>query len=131
MANADNDNRNLEPKEAPVAKKCSYKEFMSCQPFNFKGSEGAIGFIRWFERTKSEFSRSNYTEDYKMKFATGKITVVILVRDRSSRGKGVVTPIDLVTILAFTRKQLMVHDMQIMALEATSESRNKKEDEMR
>nr|GEX64407.1 reverse transcriptase domain-containing protein [Tanacetum cinerariifolium] len=35
MANADN--RNPEPREALVARKCSYKEFMSCQPFNFKG----------------------------------------------------------------------------------------------
>nr|GEU83866.1 putative reverse transcriptase domain-containing protein [Tanacetum cinerariifolium] len=46
MANADNANRNPKPREAPVARKCSYKEFMSCQPFNFKGSEGAIGLIR-------------------------------------------------------------------------------------
>nr|GEZ36511.1 putative reverse transcriptase domain-containing protein [Tanacetum cinerariifolium] len=39
MANADNANRNPEPRKAPVARKCSYKEFMSCQPFNFKGLE--------------------------------------------------------------------------------------------
>nr|GEV70374.1 putative reverse transcriptase domain-containing protein [Tanacetum cinerariifolium] len=36
MENADNTNRNTEPREAPVARKCSYEEFMSCQPFNFK-----------------------------------------------------------------------------------------------
>ncbi|GKB85515.1 putative reverse transcriptase domain-containing protein [Tanacetum coccineum] len=36
MANVDNTNRNIGPREAPVARKCSYKEFMSCQPFNFK-----------------------------------------------------------------------------------------------
>ncbi|GKE81169.1 reverse transcriptase domain-containing protein, partial [Tanacetum coccineum] len=30
MANADNTNRNTEEREAPVARKCSYKEFMSC-----------------------------------------------------------------------------------------------------
>ncbi|GKF72206.1 hypothetical protein Tco_0208320, partial [Tanacetum coccineum] len=47
---------------------------MSCQPINFKGTEGAIGLIRWFERTKSVFSRSNYTEDCKVKFATGTLT---------------------------------------------------------
>ncbi|GKE48376.1 hypothetical protein Tco_1479634 [Tanacetum coccineum] len=52
MANADNTNRNPEPRESLVARKYSYKEFMSCQPFNFKGTEGAIGLIRWFERTK-------------------------------------------------------------------------------
>nr|GEZ11124.1 reverse transcriptase domain-containing protein [Tanacetum cinerariifolium] len=74
MENADNANRNLEPREAPVARKCSYKEFMSCQPFNFKGLEGAIGLIRWFERTESVFSRSNYTKDCKVKFATGTLT---------------------------------------------------------
>nr|GEV07813.1 putative reverse transcriptase domain-containing protein [Tanacetum cinerariifolium] len=65
MANADNANRNPEPREAPVARKCSYKEFMSCQPFNFKGSEGAIGHIHWFERTELVFSHSNCTEDCK------------------------------------------------------------------
>ncbi|GKB29712.1 reverse transcriptase domain-containing protein, partial [Tanacetum coccineum] len=74
MANADNTNRNTREREAPVARKCSYKEFMSCQPINFKGSEGAVGLIRWFERTESVFSRSNCTEDCKVKFATGTLT---------------------------------------------------------
>ncbi|GJT34877.1 putative reverse transcriptase domain-containing protein [Tanacetum coccineum] len=70
MTNADNTNRNTEEREALVARKCSYKEFMSCEPINFKGSEGAVGLIRWFERTESVFSRSNCTEDCKVKFAT-------------------------------------------------------------
>nr|GEV23628.1 retrotransposon protein, putative, Ty3-gypsy subclass [Tanacetum cinerariifolium] len=70
MENADNANRNPKPREAPIARKCSYKEFMSCQPFNFKGSEGAIGLICWFERIESVFSRSNCTEDCKVNFST-------------------------------------------------------------
>nr|GEU96340.1 reverse transcriptase domain-containing protein [Tanacetum cinerariifolium] len=74
MANTDNTNRNPEPRETPATRKCSYKEFMSCQPFNFKGLEGAVGHIRWFEHTESMFSRSNYTKDYKVKFATGTLT---------------------------------------------------------
>nr|GEV11790.1 reverse transcriptase domain-containing protein [Tanacetum cinerariifolium] len=73
MANANNTNRNPEPREAPVAKKCSYNEFISCQPFNFNGTDGAVGLIHWFERTKSMFSRSNYTEDCKVKFASGTL----------------------------------------------------------
>ncbi|GKA42170.1 reverse transcriptase domain-containing protein [Tanacetum coccineum] len=36
MANTNNTNRNTGQGETPVARKCSYKEFMSCQPFNFK-----------------------------------------------------------------------------------------------
>ncbi|GJT25206.1 hypothetical protein Tco_0895143 [Tanacetum coccineum] len=35
MENADNTNRNTEESEAHVARKCSYKEFMNCQPINF------------------------------------------------------------------------------------------------
>nr|GFA78847.1 reverse transcriptase domain-containing protein [Tanacetum cinerariifolium] len=74
MANVDNANRNLKPRKALVSRKCSFKEFMSCQAFNFKGLEGAIGLIRWFERSESVFSHSNYTEDYKVKFDTGTLT---------------------------------------------------------
>nr|GEU48947.1 reverse transcriptase domain-containing protein [Tanacetum cinerariifolium] len=36
MANTGNTNRNTEHRETPVARKCSYKEFMNCRPFNFK-----------------------------------------------------------------------------------------------
>ncbi|GJS88096.1 hypothetical protein Tco_0770732 [Tanacetum coccineum] len=71
MANTDNTTR---PREAPVTRQCSYKEFMSFQPINFKGTEGAIGRIRWFERSESVFSHRNYTEDSKVKFATGTLT---------------------------------------------------------
>nr|GFC74162.1 reverse transcriptase domain-containing protein [Tanacetum cinerariifolium] len=45
MANANNTNRNFEPREAHVARNSSNKEFMSYQPFNFKGLEGAVGLI--------------------------------------------------------------------------------------
>nr|GEU86875.1 reverse transcriptase domain-containing protein [Tanacetum cinerariifolium] len=74
MANTDNTNRNTGQSGTPIARKCSYKEFMSCQPFNFKGTEGAVGLIRWFERTESVFFRSSCTEDCKVKFATGTLT---------------------------------------------------------
>nr|GEV25925.1 putative reverse transcriptase domain-containing protein [Tanacetum cinerariifolium] len=53
MANTDNTNRNPKPKETLATGKCTYKEFMSCQPFYFNGTEGAVGLIRWFERTES------------------------------------------------------------------------------
>ncbi|GKE22079.1 hypothetical protein Tco_1433591, partial [Tanacetum coccineum] len=74
MANADNTNRNTREGETPVARKCSYKEFMSCKPSYFKGTKGAVGLIRWFERTESIFLRSNFTKDSKVKFATGTLT---------------------------------------------------------
>ncbi|GJZ14856.1 reverse transcriptase domain-containing protein [Tanacetum coccineum] len=35
MASTDNPNRNTGPRETPVGRKCTYKEFMNCQPFYF------------------------------------------------------------------------------------------------
>ncbi|GKD99942.1 hypothetical protein Tco_1387926 [Tanacetum coccineum] len=46
MASTDNPNRNTGPRETHVARKCTYKEFMSCQPFYFNGTEGVVGLIR-------------------------------------------------------------------------------------
>ncbi|GJZ13563.1 reverse transcriptase domain-containing protein [Tanacetum coccineum] len=44
MASTDNPNRNTGPRETPVANgKYTYKEFMSCQPFYFNGTEGVVG----------------------------------------------------------------------------------------
>nr|GEW29170.1 putative reverse transcriptase domain-containing protein [Tanacetum cinerariifolium] len=58
MTNANNPNRNSGPTRIPVVTTGNYKEFISCQPFYFNGTKGAVGLIRWFERTKSVFSRS-------------------------------------------------------------------------
>nr|GEX27258.1 reverse transcriptase domain-containing protein [Tanacetum cinerariifolium] len=74
MESTDNTNRNPEPKETHAVRKFTYKEFMSCQPFYFNGTEGSVGLIRWFERTESVFSHSNCTKDCKVKFATGTLT---------------------------------------------------------
>nr|GEU40833.1 reverse transcriptase domain-containing protein [Tanacetum cinerariifolium] len=74
IANTDNTNRNPELRETPAARKCTYKAFMSCQPFYFNGTEGAVGLIRWFDRTESVFSHSNCTEECKVKFVTGTLT---------------------------------------------------------
>ncbi|GKB99732.1 reverse transcriptase domain-containing protein, partial [Tanacetum coccineum] len=69
MASASNPNRNTNPTKIE-----NYKEFISCQPFYFNGTEGAVGLIRWFERTESVFSRSRCAEENKVTFATGTLT---------------------------------------------------------
>ncbi|GJZ96213.1 hypothetical protein Tco_0668547 [Tanacetum coccineum] len=69
MASTNNPNRNSGPRKTPVARKCTYEKFMSCQPFYFNGTEGTIGLIRWFKRTESIFSHSNCAEKNKVKFS--------------------------------------------------------------
>ncbi|GJX57418.1 reverse transcriptase domain-containing protein [Tanacetum coccineum] len=74
MANNDNPNRNIGPRESPVAKRGNYKEFISCQPYYFNGTEGAVDLIRWFEQTVLVFSHSNCAKENKVTFATGTLT---------------------------------------------------------
>nr|GEV50510.1 putative reverse transcriptase domain, ribonuclease H-like domain, aspartic peptidase domain protein [Tanacetum cinerariifolium] len=61
-------------REIHVAKRRNYKEFISCQPFYFNGTEGVVGLICQFERTESVFSRSNCAEENKVAFAIGTLT---------------------------------------------------------
>nr|GEW28860.1 reverse transcriptase domain-containing protein [Tanacetum cinerariifolium] len=49
MASTNNPNRNSGPRKTPVARKCTYEKFMSCQPFYFNGTEGVVGLIHWFK----------------------------------------------------------------------------------
>ncbi|GKC93756.1 hypothetical protein Tco_1159198, partial [Tanacetum coccineum] len=65
MVSTSNPNRNTRPTGTPVAKTENYKEFVSCQPFYFNGTEGAVSLICWFERTELVFSRSHCTEENK------------------------------------------------------------------
>nr|GEU60501.1 hypothetical protein [Tanacetum cinerariifolium] len=74
MANTNNPNRNLGSKETPVSKRGNYKEFISCQSFYFNGTKGAIGLIRWFERTESVFSHSKCAEEDRVTFSNGTLT---------------------------------------------------------
>ncbi|GJS93219.1 hypothetical protein Tco_0800187 [Tanacetum coccineum] len=48
-------------------------ELISRQPFYFNGMEGAVGLIRWFEKTESVFSRSKCAEENNVTFATGSL----------------------------------------------------------
>ncbi|GKC61951.1 putative reverse transcriptase domain-containing protein [Tanacetum coccineum] len=43
---------------------------MKYQPLNFKGTEGVVRLIRWFEKMETVFYISNYPEKYQVKYAT-------------------------------------------------------------
>ncbi|GJR04759.1 putative ribonuclease H-like domain-containing protein [Tanacetum coccineum] len=69
--NGGNGNPNENNRDArPVARECTYHDFMKCQPLNFKGMEGVVGLIRWFEKMETVFHISNYPEKYQVKYAT-------------------------------------------------------------
>nr|GEW52069.1 reverse transcriptase domain-containing protein [Tanacetum cinerariifolium] len=74
MANTNNPNRNSGLRRTPIARKCTYEKFISCQPFYFNGTEGSVGLIHRFKRTESVFSRINYAKKNKVKFAINTLT---------------------------------------------------------
>ncbi|GKA80498.1 hypothetical protein Tco_0787190 [Tanacetum coccineum] len=53
-----------------VARECTYQDFIKCQPLNFKGTEGVVGLIRWFEKMETVFHISNCPEKSQVKYAT-------------------------------------------------------------
>ncbi|GJS71306.1 putative reverse transcriptase domain-containing protein [Tanacetum coccineum] len=73
--NGNGNGRNENPDEngrgdRPVARECTYQDFMKCQPLNFKGTEGVVGLIRWFEKMETMFHISNCPEKSQVKYAT-------------------------------------------------------------
>nr|GEX93570.1 hypothetical protein [Tanacetum cinerariifolium] len=56
----------------PVARVCTYQDFVKCQPLNFKGSEGVFGLTRWFKKMETVFYISNCPEVYQVKMVPGE-----------------------------------------------------------
>ncbi|GKA74870.1 hypothetical protein Tco_0781248 [Tanacetum coccineum] len=54
----------------PVARECTYQDFVKCQLLNFKGTEGVVGLTRWFEKIETMFHISNCPLRYQVKYAT-------------------------------------------------------------
>ncbi|GJV08516.1 putative reverse transcriptase domain-containing protein [Tanacetum coccineum] len=57
-ANQNNQNENGNPNVnvggvMPIARECTYQDFVKCQPLNFKGTEGVVGLTRWFEKMET------------------------------------------------------------------------------
>ncbi|GJU93623.1 retrovirus-related pol polyprotein from transposon TNT 1-94 [Tanacetum coccineum] len=56
-------------RNALVAKVCTYKDFLNCQPRNFSSIEGVVGLARWFEKMESVFCISNCSLNSQVKLA--------------------------------------------------------------
>nr|GEZ19641.1 reverse transcriptase domain-containing protein [Tanacetum cinerariifolium] len=69
--NGNGGNRNEDGRgDRPAARKCTYQDFMKCQPLNFKGTEGVVGLIRWCEKMETVFHINKCPKKYQVKYAT-------------------------------------------------------------
>nr|GEY33964.1 hypothetical protein [Tanacetum cinerariifolium] len=56
-------------RQAPLARECTYQDFMKYTPLYFKGTEGVVELTQWFERMETVFRISNCTVENQIKFA--------------------------------------------------------------
>ncbi|GKD87280.1 putative reverse transcriptase domain-containing protein [Tanacetum coccineum] len=54
----------------PVARECTFQDFLKCKPHNFSGSEGVVKLTCWFEKMETAFNISNCPSKYQVKYAT-------------------------------------------------------------
>ncbi|GJU03205.1 hypothetical protein Tco_1113543 [Tanacetum coccineum] len=58
------------PKAERIVRECTYEDFMKCKPLYFKGTEGVVELIQWFERIETVFRISNCLVENQIKFST-------------------------------------------------------------
>nr|GEY76980.1 hypothetical protein [Tanacetum cinerariifolium] len=54
----------------PVARECTFQDFLNCKPYNFSRTEGVVGLTRWFEKMETVFNINNCPPKYQAKYAT-------------------------------------------------------------
>ncbi|GJW05175.1 hypothetical protein Tco_1564031 [Tanacetum coccineum] len=54
----------------PVARECTYQDFMKCQPLYFKCTEGVVELTQWFERMETVLRISICSMENQTKFST-------------------------------------------------------------
>nr|GEY31979.1 hypothetical protein [Tanacetum cinerariifolium] len=54
----------------PMARECTFQDFLKCKPHTFLGTEGIVGLTCWFEKMETVFNISNCPPKYQVKYAT-------------------------------------------------------------
>nr|GEZ78276.1 hypothetical protein [Tanacetum cinerariifolium] len=54
----------------PMARECTFQDFLKCKPHTFSGTKGVVGLTRWFEKMETVFNINNCPPKYQVKYAT-------------------------------------------------------------
>nr|GEY77036.1 putative reverse transcriptase domain-containing protein [Tanacetum cinerariifolium] len=54
----------------PMARECTFQDFLKCKPDTFSRTVGVVRLTRWFEKMKTVFNISNCPPKYQVKYAT-------------------------------------------------------------
>nr|GFC37531.1 putative reverse transcriptase domain-containing protein [Tanacetum cinerariifolium] len=68
--NGENGNRGMYGCFMPMARECTFQDFLKCKPHTFSGTEGVVGLTRSFKKIETVFNISNCPPKYQVKYAT-------------------------------------------------------------
>ncbi|GJW73092.1 hypothetical protein Tco_0132462, partial [Tanacetum coccineum] len=71
-----------------VAREYTYLDFMKCQPLNFKGMEGVVELIQWFEKMETVFSinlKKKMTDKYCPRAEIKKLEAELMFPEESNK----------------------------------------------
>ena len=75
---------------------CTFRQFNSCHPLKFSGSEGATGPFQWFENMKTTFLISECQDHLRVRYATKTLQNRALAWwDKEEKGRGTEVALDL------------------------------------
>nr|GFC48351.1 hypothetical protein [Tanacetum cinerariifolium] len=49
----------------PMARECTFQDFLKCKPYTFSGTEGVVGLTHWFKKTETVFNINNCPPKYQ------------------------------------------------------------------
>nr|GFD16316.1 putative reverse transcriptase domain-containing protein [Tanacetum cinerariifolium] len=66
--NGENGNRGMYGCFMPMARECTFQDFLKCKPHTFSGTEGVVGLTRSFKKIETVFNISNCPPKYQVKY---------------------------------------------------------------
>nr|GFB15614.1 hypothetical protein [Tanacetum cinerariifolium] len=69
--NGENGNRGMNYRcFMPMARECTFQDFLKCKPHTFSRTEGVVRLTCWFKKIETVFNISNCPPKYQVKYAT-------------------------------------------------------------
>nr|GFA46501.1 hypothetical protein [Tanacetum cinerariifolium] len=126
-------NRSERPNVAPVARECTFADFMKCSPITFCGNEGAVCLIRWIEKTEMVFTVATLGIEVVTRKTWAEMKVMMIeefcppeeIQRMEENIKGEVTSSEPATLNKAVRMAHTLKEQKVKAI-AESEADNKK-----
>nr|GEV37369.1 putative reverse transcriptase domain-containing protein [Tanacetum cinerariifolium] len=71
----------------PMARECTFQDFLKCKPHTFSGTKGVVRLTRWFEKMKTIFNIRNDLTAYTQRFQELILLCTRMVSDEEDKAE--------------------------------------------